>query len=114
MSFTMTTYFEVKYRDNKLGVVKDSQVVERLSDSWLINTSRNKTAAAYSAIPITMEGFKTWALAIAYSKEHADASPAISAPTYLPATTSAAHATAQPLRKKRKTSNFPKAFVTGP
>ena len=36
------TKVAVRYKDERVGVVKDNQVVERMSSSWLVKTSKGK------------------------------------------------------------------------
>ena len=66
----------VRYKDGRLGVVKDSQVVEKLANSWMVKTSKNKAGATFMASPITNEDFKTQAEANnfirLYTKENAN------------------------------------------
>ena len=50
----MSEHTVVKYRTGKYGVVKDGQIVKKLTDeSWIVKTSKGSKGASYAAKPIS-------------------------------------------------------------
>ena len=70
----MSEHTVVKYKSGKFGVIKASQVVEKIDErAWIVKTSKGSKGSSYAAQPI--QTFSSVRDALALAKELATEQP---------------------------------------